>query len=392
MRQSIGDPQGWLRFLHGLRRGRRLRLKPADHFRLDRENPRQLLAGDFFRLTTGNRRRLYYGRHTRAIGVTTGDKPMKSILRGLIAVGAILVSTLALAQTEKVVMGVSIPAATDGWMSGVAYWANRTKGELEKKYRNIKIIIKTANSASEQVSQIRDMHTTSEINTLVILPFESVPLSGPVSQLKDKGVSVTVVDRPLTDVHAQNAYVTGDNFGFGRVAGQYIVQALEGKGDIVVLRGLPGAVDKQRVDAFNEAIKAHPEIRVLDAKHGNWNRNDAFKLMQDYLTRFKHIDAVWASDDEMAAGVQKAIEQARRTDIRLVLGGTGAKDYVKKIMNQDKIVTADIAFSPSMIADAMKLTAEARTAGNTMPATTVIPSTLITKENAAEFYFPDSPF
>ena len=33
---------------------------------------------------------------------------------------------------NKVTMGVSIPAATHGWTGGVVYWANRTKGELEK--------------------------------------------------------------------------------------------------------------------------------------------------------------------------------------------------------------------------------------------------------------------
>ncbi len=58
---------------------------------------------------------------------------------------------------------------------------------------------------------------------------------------------------------------------------------------------------------------------MLDAKYGNWNRDDAFKVMQDFLTRFKQIDAVWAADDDMAVGVQKAIEQAKRTDVKLVL-------------------------------------------------------------------------
>jgi ribose transport system substrate-binding protein len=131
---------------------------------------------------------------------------------------------------------------------------------------------------------------------------------------------------------------------------------------------------------------------VLDAKHGNWNRDDAFKVMQDYLTRFKKIDAVWASDDDMAVGVQKAIEQAKRTDIKMVIGGAGAKGYIKKVMDGDPIVKANVTYSPSMIADAMKLTAEARAKGTEMPATTIIPSILITKENAAKFYFPDSPF
>ena len=57
-------------------------------------------------------------------------------------------------------------------------------------------------------------------------------------------------------------------------------------------------------------MKNYPDIKILDAKHGNWNRDDAFKVMQDYLTRFKHIDAVWTGDDDMSVGVLKAIDQA----------------------------------------------------------------------------------
>jgi len=94
----------------------------------------------------------------------------------------------------------------------------------------------------------------------------------------------------------------------------------------------------------------------------------------------------------MAVGVQKAIEQAKRTDVKLVVGGAGSKDYIKKVMDGDKIVTADVTYSPTMIADAMKLTAQARVQGRAMPATTIIPSVLITKENASKYNFPGSLF
>jgi len=315
---------------------------------------------------------------------------MKSALRTLVASCAIF-ATASTFAADPVVMGVSIPAATHGWTGGVVYWANRTKGELEKKYPGMKVIVKTAGSAAEQANQVQDLQTVNKINTLVILPFESAPLTQPVAQVKNKGVFVTVVDRGLTDTNAQSAYVAGDNPGFGKVAGEYMVKALGGKGDVVILRGIPTVIDNQRVDGFNEALKGS-EVKVLDAKHGNWNRDDAFKVMQDYLTRFKHIDAVWASDDDMAVGVQKAIAQAKRTDIKLVLGGAGSKDYIKKVMDGDKIVSADVTYSPSMIADAMNLTAEARAAGKDMPATTIIPSVLITKDNAAKYYHKDSPF
>ena len=320
---------------------------------------------------------------------------MKHLVRAMAALAiTVALSPLgtATAQANKVVMGVSIPAATQGWTGGVVYWANRAKGELEKAHPGLQVIVKTAGSAAEQANQVQDLQTVNKINTLVILPFESAPLTQPVAQVKGKGVYVTVVDRGLTDPKAQDAYVAGDNPGFGKVAGEYMAKAMGGKGNVVILRGIPTVIDNQRVDAFNAVMKQHPNIKVLDAKHGNWNRDDAFKVMQDYLTRFKQIDAVWASDDDMAVGVQKAIEQAKRGDVKLVIGGAGSKDYVKKVLDGDKVVTADVTYSPSMIADAMKLTADARVAGKPLPATTIIPSVLITKENASKYYFPDSPF
>jgi ribose transport system substrate-binding protein len=293
---------------------------------------------------------------------------------------------------NKVVMGVSVPAATHGWTGGVVYWANRTKDELEKQHPGLKVVVKTASSPTEQANQIQDLQTVNKIDTLVILPFESAPLTRPVAQLKNKGVFVTVVDRGLTDPNAQNAYVAGDNSGFGKVSGEYMAKAIGGKGNLVILRGIPTVIDNQRVDAFNKVMAGYPDIKVLDAKHGNWNRDDAFKVMQDYLTRFRQIDAVWASDDDMAIGVQRAIEQAKRTDVKIILGGAGAKDYIKKVMDGDKYVSANVTYSPSMIADAMRLTADARVKGSTMPASSIIPSVLVTKENAAKYYFPDSPY
>jgi ribose transport system substrate-binding protein len=319
-------------------------------------------------------------------------KPITQLLAAGAAALALLSAVPAALAQNKPNIGVSIPAATHGWTGGVVYWANRTKAELEKQYPGLTVTIKTAGSAAEQANQIQDLQTANKIDTLVILPFESAPLTQPVAQVKAKGVYVTVVDRGLTDPSAQDAYVAGDNPGFGKVSGEYLAKALGGKGNVVVLRGIPTVIDNQRVDAFMAVMKSHPDIKVLDAKHGNWNRDDAFKVMQDYLTRFKQVDAVWASDDDMAVGVQKAIEQAKRSDVKLVLGGAGSKEYIKKVMDGDKAVTADVTYSPSMIADAMKLTAAARVKGEKLPPSTIIPSVLVTKDNAKQYYFPDSPF
>ncbi len=61
---------------------------------------------------------------------------------------------------------------------------------------------------------------------------------------------MTVVDRGLTDTSAQDAYVAGDNNAFGKVPAKYLAKSLDGKGDIVALRGIPTTLDNERWTAF----------------------------------------------------------------------------------------------------------------------------------------------
>jgi ribose transport system substrate-binding protein len=293
---------------------------------------------------------------------------------------------------DKVVLGVAIPTADHGFTGGIVWWANEAKKELEKAHPDLKVIVKTASTAPEQANQLQDLVTVNKINALVIFPQESASLTQPVAQVKKKGVYVTVVDRGLTDTSAQDAYVAGDNTAFGKIPAEFLAKQLNGKGDIVALRGIPTTLDNERWNAFEGVLKQYPDIKILDAKYANWNRDDAFKVMQDYLTRFKHIDAVWAADDDMMVGVLKAIDQAKRTDIKIVFGGAGSKEAVKRIMDGDARVPADVSYSPKFIYDAIKLTADARLKGDKLPPTTIIPSVLITKDNAKQFYFPNSPF
>ena len=321
---------------------------------------------------------------------------MKTIQRRLVlALGAAslaLAAPLAFAQ-NKVTLGVAIPTADHGFTGGIVWWANEARKELEKKYPDLKVIVKTSKDPGEQANQLQDLVTASKINALVIFPHESAALTKPVQQVHSRGVYVTVVDRGLTDESGQDAYVAGDNTAFGKVPAEYIAKALGGKGDIVALRGIATTLDNERMDAFNSVMKNYPDIHLLDAKYANWNRDDAFKTMQDFLTRFKHIDAVWAADDDMAVGVLKAIDQAHRTDIKLVFGGAGAKGMIKTLKDgTDPRIKANVSYSPKFIYDAIKLTAEARLKGEKLPAKTIIPSVLITRENAKDFYFPDSPF
>jgi ribose transport system substrate-binding protein len=310
-------------------------------------------------------------------------------LRLATAAVALSLATGAMAQQKPATIGVSIPAATHGWTGGVVYHAQETAKLLEKGYPGLKVIVKTSPDGASQANALDDL-SAQNIDALVVLPFNSDELTNPVREVKRRGTFITVVDRGLKDASIQDIYVAGNNPEFGRVAGRFFVDNLK-QGNVVVFRGIPTVIDEERVSSFEKALEGSG-VKVIDKQYANWNRDDAFRVMQDFLSKHPKIDAVWASDDDMALGVLEAIRQAKREDIKFVLGGAGMKEMVKRLMDGDKLIPANVSYPPAMISTAMGVTAAHFYSNAPMRGTYVLNAELITKENAKEHYYPNSPF
>ncbi len=321
---------------------------------------------------------------------------MKLDRLGTTAMSAALVAvalsgTAALAQDAEFTIAVSIPAATHGWTGGVVYHAEQAEQQIEAAYPNIDVIVSTASSATAQVSALEDLSATNELDALVILPFTSEELTGPVEQVASTGTFITVVDRGLSDESIQDLYVAGDNIAVGANTAEWLVEQLGGEGEIVVLRGIPTVIDDERIQGFTEVIE-QSNIEILDIQYANWNQDEAFTLMQDYLGKYPNIDAVWANDDDMLLGVLEAVDMAGRTDVKYALGGNGMKQVIEMVMEGDERTPISTPYPPSMIASAMYMTAAQFAGQAPMRGSFLLDAPLITPENADQFYFPDSPF
>ncbi|GMB82538.1 substrate-binding domain-containing protein [Shinella zoogloeoides] len=321
---------------------------------------------------------------------------MKSIMQK----AAVLLSTAALAiplslgsaqAEEKVTIAVSIPAATHGWTGGVVYHAEQAEKEIEAAFPNIDVVLSTASSASAQVSALEDLSASRKLDALVILPFTSEELTGPVEQIKEKGTFISVVDRGLTDPAVQDLYVAGDNIAVGANTAHWLVDKLGGEGQIVVLRGIPTVIDDERIKGFSDVI-AKSNIKILDIQYANWNQDEAFKLMQDYLAKYPKIDAVWANDDDMLLGVLEAVDNAGRKDIKYALGGNGMKQIIEMVKEKNERTPISTPYPPSMIKSAIYMTAAQFNGQAPVRGSFLLGAPLITPENADQFYFPASPF
>lgn len=291
----------------------------------------------------------------------------------------------------KFKVGVSIPAADHGWTAGVKWWADKAAS----LHPDIEWIIEDAKEPSEQITDLENLQSQG-VDALVILATESAPITPIAEKLHEAGILIVNVDRGFTKPVA-DVFIEGDNKAFGRKSAEYMVQKLNGKGKIVVLEGIPSTVNTDRVAAAMEVFRSHPGIEIVAQDSGYWNREKAEQVMQNILTAHPQIDAIWASDDDMALGVENALRAAGRDKNIWILGGAGMKDIVKRVMDGDPLFPADITYPPSMIAVGIQTAAGILRAGKAealqyMPKHLMIDVELITPENAKEYYFPESIF
>jgi ribose transport system substrate-binding protein len=291
-------------------------------------------------------------------------------------------------------IAISIPSGDHGWTAGVGYWAE----EVSKMYPDVEWLIQKADNVEQQREQVESM-LAQQPDALVILCHESGPLDGVGKQAKEQGVYIVSVDRGFSDPTIANLFVEGDNVAFGRKSAEFIVDKLGGTGNILVYEGATSTVNDDRVAGAMEVFKANPNIKILRQQQSNWNAEQAFSDTETILVELagQKIDAVWASDDDMAEGIEKALKEAGRTDV-WILGGAGKKTIVKRVMDKDPLYPADITYPPSMIATGIFLALSNLRDGNLdgidpfMPKHVKIDVELITPDNAQRYYFPDSPF
>jgi ribose transport system substrate-binding protein len=78
--------------------------------------------------------------------------------------------------------------------------------------------------------------------------------------------------------------------------------------------------------------------------------------------------------------------------VKLIVGGAGMKEMIKKVADGDKMMPINVLYPPAMVGTALELTAAGIVNKNPVRGRYILDATLVTKDNAMEFYFPDSPF
>jgi ribose transport system substrate-binding protein len=254
-----------------------------------------------------------------------------------------------------------------------------------KQYNpTVKVIsLSSSYDVNNQTNQM-DNFVSSGVDLIILGAADSKGIAPAVIRAKAAGITVVAVD--VGAEGGVDATVMSDNKQAGEEDGNYIVDRLKGKGQIVIVNGPPVSSIQDRVAGALEVLKKHPEIKILSQdQNAGGSRDGGLRVMSDLLTAFPKLDAVFGVNDPTAIGCELAAKQANRKDF-FILGVDGSPDAVPLLKDPNSLFVATASQDPyTMAQKAVEIGYNIMNGKKPEQELTLIPVQLITKDNVNQY-------
>ena len=173
----------------------------------------------------------------------------------------------------------------------------------------------TPDSNEEQI-QLIEQDLLDPPDLYILCPANSDGIIPAIEKINEAGIPIINVNTRIGEGANYLAFCGVDCYELGGLVGESLSEAIDYKGNVVILEGVSGsqtAIDYKAgaVDVFDK----YKDITILDSQIANYQRQDAINVTQNLLQKYSDIDAIYACNLEMAMGALVACEQAGRTDI-----------------------------------------------------------------------------
>jgi ribose transport system substrate-binding protein len=222
---------------------------------------------------------------------------------------------------DKPVVGLVMKSLANEFFKNMLEGAqahNKEKGTYELKA----VGMQSETDIEAQINAVENF-ITQNVNAIVIAPADSRALVPPLKRAVDAGIVVVNIDVELDaqakkDAGLELAFVGPDNRAGAKMSGDELAKAIGKGGKVVILEGNPGADNAvQRKLGFDDAVKAGG-LETLDSRTAHWETEEANSVFTNMLTAHPDRKGVMAANDSMALGVVKALDAAKRNDIKVV--------------------------------------------------------------------------
>lgn len=242
------------------------------------------------------------------------------------------------------------------------------------------IVTDASHNVSKQISDIEDM-VQKGINILLINPADSAGVQSAVETAHAAGVVVVAIDAQANG--PIDSFCGSKNYEAGKMAGDYLAKAIGGKGKVAILDGIPVVPILERVKGFNDAIKAYPDIQIVDKQNGKEERSVALDVTENMIQSHSDLVGIFSVNDGGSMGAISAIDGSGK-DIKLV-SVDGNPEAIKEIMKPNsKFIATSAQFPRDQVRIGLGM-ALAKYWGANVPKTIPVDVVLLDKNNAGSF-------
>jgi ribose transport system substrate-binding protein len=256
----------------------------------------------------------------------------------------------------------------------------------------VEVVSTDANGdAAKLTSDVEDL-VAQGVDGIIISagPLESAPAA--LNSAEQADIPVVLVDRKLSDGN-YTSWIGPDNEAIGVQDGEFLVEQLGGQGTVAIISGGPAdnTIGQARREGMLSALEGSQIETIQAPEFGDWSTDGGQEVMEDLLAGNQNIDAVFCENDSMCLGAQKAIADAGRQGEIVLAGVDGQKEALKAILDGTNYLVTGLNDSEQIGTEGFARM-QAILDGEEVEKDTVLPSPRITKENAKEYYDPNSIF
>jgi ribose transport system substrate-binding protein len=200
---------------------------------------------------------------------------------------------------------------------------------------------------------------------------------------------------PLDQINV-HSFLAPDNEFMGASVTQALVNALNGKGKVIMTQGALGHTGAQgRAKGFNAVVKQYPNIEVLDTQPADWDVSKTARLWETYLTKYPQIDAAFFHNDDMALAAYNIMKAHNRTNI--LIGGVDAMPPAIQAVSEGRMYAT--VRNPScrihggaIVAGVAAVVGGEKTGQGGIPKNVVTDGPVVTKANAEGMQWMENHF
>lgn len=273
---------------------------------------------------------------------------MKKVL-ALATLAVAFMSGTAMAESYKI--GLSNGWVGSEWRTQMIEEAQAAAAAWKEKGVDIELVIQSSDvDVQGQIGAVRNM-INEGVNAIIINPNSPTAFDPVFAQAKEANILVIATDAEVSSPDA--IYVGIDQTDYGRKGCAWLAETLGGKGNVVTINGVAGhPANEMRAAGCNEALAAHPDIKIVNAANANWDQAQGQQTMQNLLATYPDLNGVYVQDG-MAAGAWRAIEAAGKTGT-IAATGEVRKDFLD-LWSAGKYNSAASVNPPGVMASALNV-------------------------------------